>query len=264
MRVERIVEAACADGRHSARLAGIGRAASERLRDTDTALRGVPGLLESWGSRPARPSPIAEARAYVAGCAAGPVAPDRRPHLHGVPLQAGRAGATRVRTASSQSRPRHPSRPRFLNDLYRYELRRLRDRLVRREIAKPDYYAHVVEVRRRYPLLSTEALGMDRGMTEDTQCVVHARPSSRSCPPRASPFFRDVAARGGVGAINLGQGFPDFNCAPQLVDAVDAPHARGPQPIRADARRVRAFAKHWRARSSSCTDGGTTPRPRSA
>jgi len=42
----------------------------------------------------------------------------------------------------------------FLNDLYRYELRRLRDRLVRREIAKPDYYAQVVGVRRRYPLLS--------------------------------------------------------------------------------------------------------------
>jgi hypothetical protein len=42
----------------------------------------------------------------------------------------------------------------FLNDLYRYELRRLRDRLVRRKIAKPDYYAHVVDVRRRYPLLS--------------------------------------------------------------------------------------------------------------
>lgn len=42
----------------------------------------------------------------------------------------------------------------FLNDLYRYELRRLRDRLLQREIAKPDYYAHVVEVRLRYPLLS--------------------------------------------------------------------------------------------------------------
>ncbi len=42
----------------------------------------------------------------------------------------------------------------FLNDLYRYELRRLRDRLLRREIAKPDYHAHVLEVRRRYPLLS--------------------------------------------------------------------------------------------------------------
>jgi len=42
----------------------------------------------------------------------------------------------------------------FLNDLYRFELRRLRDRLLRREIAKPDYYDRVVEVRRRYPLLS--------------------------------------------------------------------------------------------------------------
>lgn len=42
----------------------------------------------------------------------------------------------------------------LLNDLYRYELRRLRDRLRRREIAKPDYHDRVVEVRRRYPLLS--------------------------------------------------------------------------------------------------------------
>ena len=42
----------------------------------------------------------------------------------------------------------------FVNDLYRYELRRLRDRLLRREIRKPDYYAHVVEVRRRYPVLA--------------------------------------------------------------------------------------------------------------
>lgn len=42
----------------------------------------------------------------------------------------------------------------FVNDLYRYELRRLRDRLVRREIAKSDYYDLVVEVRRRYPALA--------------------------------------------------------------------------------------------------------------
>ena len=42
----------------------------------------------------------------------------------------------------------------YLNDLYRYELRRLRDRLLRKEIAKPDYYGHVVEARKRYPLLS--------------------------------------------------------------------------------------------------------------
>jgi hypothetical protein len=42
----------------------------------------------------------------------------------------------------------------FVNDLYRYELRRLRDRLLRREVAKSDYYDLVVEVRRRYPALA--------------------------------------------------------------------------------------------------------------
>jgi hypothetical protein len=42
----------------------------------------------------------------------------------------------------------------FVNDLYRYELRRLRDRLLRREIVKSGYYDLVVEVRGRYPLLS--------------------------------------------------------------------------------------------------------------
>lgn len=42
----------------------------------------------------------------------------------------------------------------FVNDLYRYELRRLRDRLVRREIPKPDYYDRVVEIRCRYPVLA--------------------------------------------------------------------------------------------------------------
>ena len=42
----------------------------------------------------------------------------------------------------------------FVNDLYRYELRRLRDRLLRREIAKSDYYDLVVEVRCRYPALA--------------------------------------------------------------------------------------------------------------
>ena len=42
----------------------------------------------------------------------------------------------------------------FVNDLYRYELRRLRDRLRRREIAKPDYYDLVVGIRRRYPVLA--------------------------------------------------------------------------------------------------------------
>ena len=42
----------------------------------------------------------------------------------------------------------------FVNDLYRYELRRLRDRLVRREIPKVGYHDRVVELRRQYPLVS--------------------------------------------------------------------------------------------------------------
>ena len=42
----------------------------------------------------------------------------------------------------------------FLSDLYRYELRRLRDRRLQGEIVKSDYHDHVVGVRRRYPLLA--------------------------------------------------------------------------------------------------------------
>ena len=44
----------------------------------------------------------------------------------------------------------------FVSDLYRYELRRLRDRLVRRDIAKAGYADRVVELRRKYPLVSLE------------------------------------------------------------------------------------------------------------
>lgn len=42
----------------------------------------------------------------------------------------------------------------FISDLYRYELRRLRDRLVRREIPKEGYFDRVVALRRLYPLVS--------------------------------------------------------------------------------------------------------------
>jgi hypothetical protein len=42
----------------------------------------------------------------------------------------------------------------FVSDLYRFELRRLRDRLVRREIPKIGYYDRVVDLRRKYPLVS--------------------------------------------------------------------------------------------------------------
>ena len=42
----------------------------------------------------------------------------------------------------------------YVNDLYRHELRRLRARLVAREIPKEGYSDRVVEVRKRYGLLS--------------------------------------------------------------------------------------------------------------
>ena len=42
----------------------------------------------------------------------------------------------------------------FVSDLYRYELRRLRDRLVKREIPKMGYYDRVVALRLKYPLVS--------------------------------------------------------------------------------------------------------------
>ena len=54
--------------------------------------------------------------------------------------------------------PRADTRPElvheFVNDLYRFELRRLRDRLVRKEIPKVGYYDRVVALRRKYPLVS--------------------------------------------------------------------------------------------------------------
>ena len=42
----------------------------------------------------------------------------------------------------------------FVNDLYRYELRRLRHALVTGVIPKAGYYDRVVELRRKYPLVS--------------------------------------------------------------------------------------------------------------
>ena len=42
----------------------------------------------------------------------------------------------------------------FVSDLYRHELRRLRKALVSGEIPKTGYYDRVVELRRKYPLVS--------------------------------------------------------------------------------------------------------------
>jgi len=45
----------------------------------------------------------------------------------------------------------------FVSDLYRFELRRLRTRLVRGEIPKVGYYDRVVALRLKYPLVSLKA-----------------------------------------------------------------------------------------------------------
>lgn len=45
----------------------------------------------------------------------------------------------------------------YLNDLYRYELRRLRAELLAGRIPKPEYSSRVIELRQRYPLLSLPA-----------------------------------------------------------------------------------------------------------
>jgi hypothetical protein len=43
-----------------------------------------------------------------------------------------------------------------LNDLYRFEIRRLRDRLLAGHINKPDYVPAVIELRRKYWPLSLQ------------------------------------------------------------------------------------------------------------
>lgn len=42
----------------------------------------------------------------------------------------------------------------FVSDLYRHELRRLRDRLVRNEFPKSEYFDRVVAVRNRYRVIA--------------------------------------------------------------------------------------------------------------
>jgi hypothetical protein len=60
--------------------------------------------------------------------------------------------------AQHGARPRDDTPPErlheFVNDLYRYELRRLRAALLAGAFPKPEYYGRVVALRQRYPLLS--------------------------------------------------------------------------------------------------------------
>jgi hypothetical protein len=57
----------------------------------------------------------------------------------------------------------------FVRELYKYELRRLRDRYVRREFPKPEYHVRVAELRDRYPVLALLARQwvQDPGETHD-------------------------------------------------------------------------------------------------
>jgi hypothetical protein len=45
----------------------------------------------------------------------------------------------------------------FVSDLYRHEIRRLRDRLRRGDIPMAGYADRVIELRRKYPLISLKA-----------------------------------------------------------------------------------------------------------
>jgi len=54
----------------------------------------------------------------------------------------------------------------FVNDLYRHELRRLRDKLLAKQIPKRDYAAHVVSLRKRYWVLSVPLGRWARGEDE--------------------------------------------------------------------------------------------------
>jgi hypothetical protein len=55
-------------------------------------------------------------------------------------------------------RPTAQTRPElvheFVSDLYRYELRALRDRLVAKEFPKRDYFGRVVDLRNRYRVIA--------------------------------------------------------------------------------------------------------------
>jgi hypothetical protein len=45
----------------------------------------------------------------------------------------------------------------FLNDLYRYELRKLRDQYMVGDFPKLEYHKRVIEIRDRYPVLALKA-----------------------------------------------------------------------------------------------------------
>jgi hypothetical protein len=59
-------------------------------------------------------------------------------------------------------RPTDRTRPElvheFVSDLYRYELRVLRDRLLDKQFPKPEYFGRVVAIRNRYRVIAMKPL----------------------------------------------------------------------------------------------------------
>ena len=104
----------------------------------------------------------------------------------------------------------------FVNDLYRYELRRLRAALLAREFPKTEYYGRVVALRQRYPLLSLKPRQwLDEGYHRIVRVLESKLPSSAvSIFEVMSRLARERQA------INLSQGFPDFGTPPALVESV--------------------------------------------
>ena len=77
------------------------------------------------------------------------------------------AGRFRYRSDVLEQLLRHGVRPTdrtrpdlvrdFVRDLYKYEIRRLRERYVRRDFPKAEYAGRVNALRRRYPVLALHA-----------------------------------------------------------------------------------------------------------
>ena len=69
-------------------------------------------------------------------------------------------------------RPTEQTRPElvheFVSDLYRHELRTLRDRLVAKEFPKPEYFGRVVDVRNRYRVIAMRPGDWVRQMSDNS------------------------------------------------------------------------------------------------
>ena len=99
-------------------------------------------------------------------------------------------------------------------------------------------------------------------LRSDADRVTHAAESK--LPAVGTTIFTVMSRLAAeLGAINLSQGFPDFDCDPELVDAV-ARHMRdGPQPVRADAGRAGAARGDRREVRGISTAGATIRKPKS-